>query len=70
MRYIEMMKGGAMYEDSILPCDWLIEGPRDSHIAKKKVLNYFNILNIPRHPRHLSAISLLLSSFTFDLAPF
>jgi hypothetical protein len=46
MRYIEMMKGGAMYEDSILPCDWLIEGPRDLHIAKK-VLNYLNILDIP-----------------------
>jgi hypothetical protein len=44
MRYIEMMKGGAMYEDSILPCDWLIEGPRDLHIAKMKVLN---ILDIP-----------------------
>jgi hypothetical protein len=47
MRYIETMKGEAMYEDSILPCDWLIEGPRGSCIAKMKVLNYLNILDIP-----------------------
>jgi hypothetical protein len=62
MRYIETMKGGVMYEDSILPCDWLIEGPRDSRIAKMKVLNYLNIFDIPNI---LGILDILLTSPSF-----
>ena len=64
MRYTETMKGGVMYEDSILPRDWLIEAPRDSRIAKMKVLNYLNILDIPNI---LGILDILLTSPYFFL---